>query len=220
MLHKKALGDPGLFEEIFEVGIAYHGIQIYSSRVIFGQKHAVMRSQPLDDVRIAVAESVDLLKGIRVSLLKHGQKFSEDSRRTLRVIYCAMVIFQRDAQYFGNSIQGVLGMSGEDRPGDPQRIYSRIRAVKTLTSAILSHKSDIKSDIVADQHASLRKREESGQDLLDRISFNDHIIADPCQLCDPVRDRNARIDKFREAACDLAVFDPDSAELNDPVLLR
>ena len=94
MLHKKALGDPGLFEEIFEMGIADHGIQINSSRVIFGKKHTVMRSQPLNDIRIAVAESVDLFKGVSIPLLQHGQEFSEDARRTLRVIHCAVMVFQ------------------------------------------------------------------------------------------------------------------------------
>ena len=111
-------------------------------------------------------------------------------------------------------------MSGEDRSGDPQRIHSRIRAVKTLTPAVLSHKSDIESYIVADQHAAFRKGQESRQDLFDGISLYDHIVIDPGQLSDPVGDRYPGINEFRETACDLAVFYPDSAELNDPVLLR
>ena len=111
-------------------------------------------------------------------------------------------------------------MPGEDRPGDPQGIHCRERAVKTLTPAVFPHKSDVKSDIVSNQHTALRKGQKSWQDLLDRIRFDDHIVGDPRQLCDPVRDRNAGIYKFRKTACDLAVFDPYCAELNDPVLLR
>ena len=94
MLHEKALGDSRFFEEIFEVGVADHGIQIHSSCIVLCQKHAVMCSQPLYDIRIAVTERVDLLKGIRASLLQHRQELSEDPRRTLRVIHRAVMVFQ------------------------------------------------------------------------------------------------------------------------------
>ena len=158
MLHKKALGDPGLFEEIFEMGVADHGIQINSSRIVFGKKHAVMRSQPLYYVRIAVAQIIDLLKGIRPSLFEHGEEFPEDPRSALRVVYCAVMVFQTYSHYFGNCVQCIFGVSGKDRSGYSQSIHRSEGAVSSLLPAVLPDKTDIKSNIVANQYAPFRKR--------------------------------------------------------------
>ena len=92
MFHQKALGDPGFFEEIFEVGIADHRIEIHSSRVVFGQKDAVVGPEPLYNIRIAVTERVDLLKCICFSLAEHGKKLSEDLCRTFRVIDSSVMV--------------------------------------------------------------------------------------------------------------------------------
>ena len=179
-----------------------------------------MRSQSLYNVRIAVAQIIDLLKGIRPSLFEHGEEFPEDPRSALRVVYCAVMVFQTYSHYFGNCVQCIFGVSGKDRSGYSQSIHRSEGAVSSLLSAVLPHKTDIKSDIVADQYTSFRKKQKSGQDLFDGISLYDHIVIDPGQLNDPVGDRYPGINEFREAACDLAVFYPDSAELDDPVLLR
>ena len=111
-------------------------------------------------------------------------------------------------------------MARKQRSGNAECIHSRKRASVPEPPAVFPHEADIKGHIVTDKDTAFGKREESWENLLDRIGVYYHVIRYACQLCDPVWDRHLRVDKFRKSSRDLAVLYFDGAKLNDPVLFR
>ena len=130
------------------------------------------------------------------------------------------MVVERYAEHLRDRVERVLGVAGQQRPGDPQSIDRCERAVQSQSPAVLSHKAYVKGHVVARQNAPFGESEELRQYLLDRVRVDDHLIRDACQLLDPVGDRNVRVDELGEPACDLAVLYFDGAKFDDPVLFR
>ena len=191
-----ALGNPGLFKEIFEVGITDHPVQVDLARIILGQQDTVIGVQTLDQFRIAVTEGIDILIAFNLPVLQHLRFLKEDTRRTFRVVDRTVMEAQIYIQLFGHRVQGIPGVAGQEDSGDLLRIDGGKIRLQPLLTGVLINEADIETDIVADQDKAPAEFQEPGQDLFDRVGVDDHIVTDAGQLGDPVGDRYLRIDKF------------------------
>ena len=191
-----ALGNPGLFKEIFEVGITDHPVQVDLARIILGQQDTVIGVQTLDQFRIAVTEGIDILIAFNLPVLQHLRFLKEDTRRTFRVVDRTVMEAQIYIQLFGHRVQGIPGVAGQEDSGDLLRIDGGKIRLQPLLTGVLIDEADIETDIVADQDKAPAEFQEPGQDLFDRVGVDDHIVTDAGQLGDPVGDRYLRIDKF------------------------
>ena len=220
VFHQQAFRYPGLFEKISQVGFADHRVQVGPASRIFGDQDTVVGAQALDGVGGGNTEVFDLAQGKHLPVLQKRKHFQVDLCRALGVIHCPVMVFQRDIQALRDRIEGIFGMSGLQGPGNTERVHSRKTAGETQTGCIGADKADVKGDIMSHQDGSLTEAEEMRQDDVDCLGPGDHIVADPGQLLDLKGNGDLRVDKLGKPVPDLAVHDPDSPDLYDPVLFR
>ncbi len=157
MLHKQALGYPGLFEKIGQVGLADHGIEIGPAGRVFGKKNAVMGAEAFDSLRCRYTESLDIAQRQDILLLKHGNHFQKDTRCALRVIDSAVVVFEGDAEVLCDRIQGILCVPWKQGTRHTQSIQGRKAAGQPQAPSICFHKAYIKSYVMSHQDTAAAK---------------------------------------------------------------
>ena len=220
ILCQQALGDPGLFEEISQMGLADHGIEVGAAGSIFCDQDTVMGAEPLYSLRCRYAELLDLSQSINLSCLEKRDHIQEDPRSTRRVIHCPVMIFQGDIQHLGDCVQGIFGVAGQEGPCHTQSVNCREAAGEPESFSVGFDKADIEAYIVAYQHTALAETQEGRQDQVYGLGVHDHAVRDPGQLLDPEGNRDFGINKLGEPVPHFAVYDLDGTDLDDPVLFR
>ncbi|GFI45684.1 hypothetical protein IMSAGC019_00997 [Lachnospiraceae bacterium] len=176
--------------------------------------------QALYNVRAGIPHGVYLGKGICPCFLQHGDKFHEDLCRGFRILHRPVMIFQGDPQGLRHSVQGMLGLVGEQDPGDPHCVHIGKLPGHILPPGILLDKAHIKTGIVGNQHSPAAKSQKFRQYLLNERGIHYHAVINACELFDLKRDGDIRVDKRRKPVCDLSLLHLHRPDLNDPVIYR
>ena len=215
-----ALGNPGTFGIIFQVGPRHHPVQVYPANFVFCKDNHVVSGKLFDSVRIQLSHGIHRIQICHISVFQHFQEFEEDLCRTARIIHRPVMVFQGDVKSLGHRIQLVTVQLGQEYPGKPHRIRHSKVADKALALCIFADKAHIKVRIVGHQNRSPAKFQEPGEHLLHKGLFQHHIVADSCKLLNLKGNGNLGIYKGAEPIRYLSFLHPDCPNLNDPVMFR
>ena len=200
---------------IFQMGLAYQFVQIHTSSLISGKDDRMISREFLDRVDRDISLLIQRIYIKNIPLPKHLHKPYKDLGRTRRIIYCPVVMIQRNTDCLGNCIQLESVQCRQKESCHSNGVHIRIFLWKPLTLTVLNDKTHIKVCIVRDHHRTLTEFQELRKDRLDIRCIHDHRIIDAGQLLDPVRDRYLRIDKSGKTVCDHTLFDTYRTDLND-----
>ena len=100
------------------------------------------------------------------------------------------------------------------------RIHNCAVKHQSESFCILMDKSGIKRRIMSNDTCVSDKFQKSWKDFFYRRRRLHHRIRNRCKLRNRIRNRHFRIDKLGKRILNLSVFDPDSSNLNDPVVCR
>ena len=123
VLHQKALRHTGTLAVVGQMGFRNQSVQVFSSDVILRKDNGMIGRKPFYDLRAGISHGIYLCKGICPCLLQHGNKFHKDFRGSLRIIHCAVMIFQGYSHSLCHCIQRVLRLMREQNPGHSHRIH-------------------------------------------------------------------------------------------------
>ena len=200
---------------IFQMRLAYQFVQVHASCLISGKDDCMISREFLDRVDRDISLLIQRIYIKNIPLPKHLHKPYKDLGRTRRIIYCPVVMIQRNTDCLGNCIQLESVQCRQKESCHSNGVHIRIFLWKPLTLTVLNDKTHIKVCIVRDHHRTLTEFQELRKDRLDIRCIHDHRIIDAGQLLDPVRDRYLRIDKSGKTVCDHTLFDTYRTDLND-----
>ncbi len=207
---------------ILEVRIRHEPVQRDTSGLVFDENGHVIGVELLDRILIRLAFFRKIPERKYAAAFKPREQFQIDLRRAFRVVHGAVMLEKRDVKLLGDRVQTVSGKLRKQKTGDPEGVRPGEvrRRLRHHAPEIPDQERNVEFRIVSDKETSVGEGHELRKHLFDRRGIPEVFVRDAGQAFDPVRDLLSGIDERAETVCDTSVFDADSADLDDAVLVR
>ena len=141
-----------------------------------------------------------------ITLFQHLYKFHKNLRSTCSIIYCPVMIFQRNTNCFCYCIQLKSVQCRKQETGHTYCIYISKIMFNSQSVTVFHNKSHIKIRIVRNHNRALAEFKEFRKHFLDSRGIHDHTVIDTGQLFNTKRNRYLWIYKCGKTVCNLSVF--------------
>ena len=218
MLHQQALRDAGHLQEVVQIGLRYHLIEILETGSIQNQKDHMIG---LLDIRAAqtVVDRLNVVYGFCPAGAQIRYELVHDSGNDHRIIRRPVMIELGQVQAVGDDIQFKPFQIRQQGLTQCQSIQKHRIKTQMASPRSRLHETDIKMRVMSNQRPVADVIQKSFHRFLFVGSPFDILVADACQLGDIGRNGDAGIHKGVERRQNFGAAENDCADLCHPIQL-